>query len=625
MTLATLGGVTLQVVAFFVIGLASGELLLRWSGLLPGERRDGPQVVWAGIVERLLGAIVGFVAFAVGAMILNIVTGGLVFGVPGIVSVAAAGVVWLWWRRRLMLPRPRAISLLWAAVLAVALLAVFATPMVASGSSVRSGDPPWHLGWTEQLLAGERVPLGPAPEFARNAYPWGLHATMATLVRVVPGTEPLLALDALHLVILAGIPLAAAALALRVRRDAGWAAAACATLIGGLGWVVAGGPDFVTSPSSARYGADLVVASPNSVYELFPPALPRELGVVLVGAAGVFAMIAARSRIRRVELLAGATAGLAGLISVPMFIGAVIWMICIGLVVEGDRARFLKHTVGGAALVFGLWALPVAIDHVRFSGFVDITPRLGKEWPLYVALASWGLLLPLAGAGAVLLARKRSIEERALLAVLAGTAVLLTLSILRGAFDWDLWGNATLLHQGRVWPLLHLAAAVPAGVAVCILLDRFRRPALRAAVTVVLLGVGAASPVLASIHLSDVMKRGAAGFAYGQTDVRADDGFLRRAADALGPQDVVLVEGSDELAFLLFQLSGVRLADYDHPDLERNDLRIRFADLARRWEERMAAGGFPPDFTVVEGSHADAVASGTFDDRRWSLLAKERP
>ena len=66
--------------------------------------------------------------------------------------------------------------------------------------------PPWHLGWTEQLLGGDPFPTGPAPEFGRNAYPWGLHATMATMVRLAPGTDPLVAFETLHLVLIAAHP-----------------------------------------------------------------------------------------------------------------------------------------------------------------------------------------------------------------------------------------------------------------------------------------------------------------------------------------------------------------------------------------------------------------------------------
>ena len=101
----------------------------------------------------------------------------------------------------------------WAAIAfhVAALVALFVVPVVAGGTSVRTGDPPWHLGWTQQLLEGERLPSGPAPpELARNSYPWGFHALIATLVRLVPGTDPLVALTAVHLLVVLGILIAPA-------------------------------------------------------------------------------------------------------------------------------------------------------------------------------------------------------------------------------------------------------------------------------------------------------------------------------------------------------------------------------------------------------------------------------
>lgn len=618
MSASTLGGIALQLVLISVVGFATGELILRWAGLMP--RRDQPtdetfrfELVWVGITERVLAAIVGMVAFSVSLMAAHIVTRGWVFNNSFVVPLAALVIVVAWWRGRIPVPRPRPASYIKLAALIAGLFAIYALPGFIAGSSVRTGDPPWHLGWTEQLLAGEPVPVGPAPEFGANAYPWGSHAVMATLVRLAPGTDPLIALESLQLLLIAGLPIAAACLAFRLHRRAGWLAAAAVALIGGFGWIGAGEPDFVTSPDLARYGADLVVASPNSVYEMLPPALPRELGVVLLGAAGLFAVIAARNRVRRVEMLAGFTAGLVGLVSVPMFVSALIWMVAVGLVAAEDRSRFLRHTVGGAGLVFGLWAIPVAIQYVTYGGFVNITPRLGKEWPLHTALSSWGLLLPLAVIGVVLAVRRSDKEDRVLLGFLTGTAIVLVLALMRGAFDWDLWGNATLLHQGRVWPPLHLLGGVFAGAGLMWIYERIKPPALAAGAVVLLLGVGSISPVFAALSLTETMEEGRSGFLYGSDDFQSEGSFLRQAAEHLGPDDVVLVLDSDPLAFHLFELSGVRLAAYDHPNLDTNDLRIRYSELADKWQTRMSAKPFTPTYIAapVDSEFGRNIAPGT--------------
>lgn len=639
MSASTLGGIALQLVLISVVGFATGELLLRWAGLMPKRYKPTDEtfrfeLIWVGITERILSALVGIVVFSVALMAAHIVTTGWAFNNPVVVPLAGAMVVALWWRGRVPMPRPRPTSYLKLAALVAGLLMIYALPGFVAGSSVRTGDPPWHLGWTEQLLAGEPVPVGPAPQFGANAYPWGLHATMATMVRIAPGTDSLIALESLHLLLIAGLPIAAACLAFRLHRNAGWLAAAAVALIGGFGWVGSGGPDFITSPDRARYGADLVVASPNSVYELLPPALPRELGVILLGAAGLFAVMAARNRIRRVELLAGFTAGLAGLVSVPMFVSALIWMFVVGLVAAEHRARFIKHTVGGATLVFALWGLPVFIQYIAYGGFVNITPQLGKEWSLLTALASWGLLLPLAALGVALALKQRSVEDRALVAFVTGTAAVLALAILRGVFDWDLWGNATLLHQGRVWPPLHLLGGVFAGAGLVWLYEKMRPRMLAVAMVVALLGIGALSPLFASVSLTEKMEERAAGFIYGGDDFQADNSFIRRASDHLGSDDTLLVVDSNTLAFHLFEFSGVRLAAYDHPNLATNDLRIRYADLAADWAAQMATKPFSPNFVAapadsefgmsVAGSPGGAGfakrATGTYEGQEWLLI-----
>ncbi len=606
-------GALLQLILLGIVGCALGNLVLdRFVD------RDAPRLV--GGPERALAAIAGAVLFSVGAMVAHIISGGAVFGSPWPVPVAALGVVWI---ARRHVPVPRHVPWLRLVIATLMLAAIYVTPALAGGSSIRTGDPPWHLGWTNQLLAGEPVPTGPAPQFSRNAYPWGLHAVMATAVRTVPGSDPLVALEMLHLVVLAGIPLASCCLARRACPEAGWAAAAAASLIGGFGWVTAAGPDFITSPGNAIYGADLVAASPNSVYELFPPALPRELGLVMLGAAGWLILTSASSSRHNVWAVAGAAVGLVGLVSVPLFVTAALWLLVgTAFVARGLRVRWLITSGAAAAAIFGLWAGPVASHAARFGGFVNITPQLGREWPLPVALASWGLLLPLALIGTPLARRNDGL--RPLVAFAAASAALLGVAIARGHLGWDLAGNATLLHQGRMWPPAHLLAAALAGVALMWLYARSSRwnawlgPLL---LTVVLL-VGAASPALASRGLSEIMARGSAGFQYGGDDFEPTS-FPRRAAEYLGPGDIVEVRHSDELAFLLFQLSGVKLATYDDPRLPENDLRIRYADLASAYEREMDADGFRANYLVVpapEAAYERALVRGSFDGRDWILV-----
>ncbi|HYI45716.1 MAG TPA: hypothetical protein VE174_09710 [Actinomycetota bacterium] len=598
-----------QAVLFVAIGWVLAEALF--------DRIGRP--ITLGAPERMLFAIVGGVVFACGLMVGNIVTGGAIFGLAGIVPVMGV-IVLVSGRRSFAVPH----NVPWMACVALAcvVLFVFAAPSLAGGSGVRSGDSPWHLGWSQQLLNGEPVPTGPAAAYGRNAYPWGWHAVTATLVRLVPGSDALVAYEALQLIILLGIPLAAASLARRLDPNAGLPAAAAASIVGGFGWLMARRPAFATTPSDARYGADLVVASPNSVYELFPPALPRELGLILLGAACSLIVFAVRSQQKSHALAAGLCTGLLGLVSAPLFLSALIWMLA--AFVFGDRKGRgnLPWALLPAAFVFLLWAGPVIADYIRFDGFVDITARLGREWSLPEAIFGWGLLAPAAAAGVVMIARDP--RARPLLACLGGTMLLLLFSYARGAFDWTLGGNATLLHQGRVWPAAHLLGAAFAGVAIArgFAWMKQRSEVMSRVVMVLLFAIAVASPVLASLRLTEVIAAGHEGFIYGRSDV-GPGSFVRESARLLGPDDIVRVQGSDRLAFTLFQFSGVKLADYDDPRFDRNDLRIRYEDLARQWDAQIAAGGFEETWLVLpdpDPSAGSPQVTGEFDGQTWSLV-----
>jgi hypothetical protein len=189
--------------------------------------------------------------------------------------------------------------------------------------------------------------------------------------------------------------------------------------------------------------------------------------------------------------------------------------------------------------------------------------------------------------------------------------------------DWGVFGNETLLHQGRMWPPLHLLGAALGALGFLAafgwLRDRGRAIASAFAALVILLGI--ASPVIASVGLTKILDRHTEGFDYAEPDL-ARDRFVRRAAAHLDPDDVVEVLGSDDLAFLLFQFSGVKLATYNDPRLIGNELRIRFSDLAAEWDRRAYGEGFPPDYVVrPAGAPGRALEIGAFRGRRWELVA----
>ena len=614
-----------QALLLFTAGWVTGNYLLE---LALGRRREWESI---RLPERALAAVVGGVLFSLVLMLGHMATGGRIFGNPWAVPIAAGVVVSVGFRRRLW---PRSVPWVRVAAAGAILFLIYVLPAAAAGSGARTGDSPWHFGSTNQLLSGEPVPSGPAPEFGRNAYPWGFHALLATMVRLVPGSNVASAHEAMHVLIVAAIPLSAACLARLIDRRAGWAAAASVSLVGGFGWISAGGPNFSLSPSRAAFGADLVVASPNSVYELFPPAIPRELGLALLAAAGVLIGNTLKTRSKGAAVATGVAVGATGLMNVPLLALAFLWLAAGAFADrQGSRKRSIRWqpriwllAATTALATVGVWLLPVAISYVQLGGFLDVTPVLGVEWALPSAFGSWGLLFPIAAIGAAVVFGKRAdLGPRVVIALWLATLITVGLADVRARLDWTLGSNATLLHQGRVWPAAHLVAAALAGVALTAIFDRLRARSTRIAAgsVALVMAVGSISPVFASIHLGRVIGRHEKGFIFSNDDFQRE-AFVFQASSVLRARDVVRVQGPDLVGFLLFQFSGARLASYKDPRLDGNDLRIRYADLALAWECRMAGSGFTADYTAMPETAAPSgvrvVATGLFRDEPWVLV-----
>jgi hypothetical protein len=622
-------------VSALAIGWVLAEIVLHWAGGHIAKRMPTGLPEGIGVPEHLLLAIVSFIVFSAVLMVSHALTRGAVFSNPVVVPALGVAVLVIG-----VIRRPRGAGHGWsprawmsAGILGLILVMVFVSPVIEHGSGVRAGDLTLHMGWTEQILRGESVPPGPAPEFARNAYPWGFHAVMATMIRLVPSTGTFVAHEAMHLLFLLGLPLGCACLARRLYSGSGLAGAACGSLIAGFGWIRARGVDFVATPLESRYGADMVTASPNSVYELFPPALPRELGLVALAAAGLLIVLAVRTEDRRLALLSGVAVGIVGLVSVPLWVAGIGWAAIGGVLTGvGGRRGMLISMLGPGVLVFGIWAGPVAFNYVRYGGFIDVTSQLGVEWPAPTALAAWGLLLPLAIAGIVLAWRSGTTSARVVLAF-AGTAIaLLLVARARSAFEWDLGRNATVLHQGRIWPVAHLLGSAFAGAALAAGFKWMRRRSeLMAPVAVgALLIAGAISLMLSSQGLTEIIGEHEDSWLYGRAEF-APDSFIGRASHQLGPDDVVQAPADENnvLGFWLFQFSGARINGHSDSRYPGNELRIRYQDLARRYGEVMDSGGFEVDYAPMPASEATDIPSsaivteGPFRGQSWVLVDVE--
>ncbi|MDQ4065754.1 MAG: hypothetical protein M3161_06880, partial [Actinomycetota bacterium] len=300
------------------------------------------------------------------------------------------------------------------------------------------------------------------------------------------------------------------------------------------------------------------------------------------------------------------------IVNVPMFVSAIVWGTALAVL---TRREVGVRPVATAAVVtfavFGTWAVPVIYDFVRFDGFTDVA-TLGVEWELLDGVAAWGLLVPLALAGIGITVTQPAILRRALLAFAASALALLVITWVRAFLGWDVFANETLLHQGRYWPPLHLIAAAFAGIAITVgygwLRTRSKLLALSAAVVV--LGIGAISPVYASIGLTRTIDERKDGFLYATPEL-VDGSPVRAAADEMDPDEIMVVEDGDVLAFYLWQFSGTRIADSDDSFVDTNPWRIRYRELARRWYVAERAGDFEPDWAFSK-----SLTRASDDERR---------
>jgi hypothetical protein len=632
---APVAGFEALAIAFLLFGL--GYLLAR-----PIARWIG-----SGTVVALALAVPALCAFVFGLMLIHIATRGAILSTPWLPPVAVLATLLVLGRRaiahRVEPPQRAARAEIFAALaLVVVALLVWGSPVFRLlPLDTTTGDLPWHMGLSSQLLNGESTPSAAVTGSVPSYYPWLYHSVIAFVARFTPGAKAYLALGPLQMLLAAGSALAFFAIGREIRGS--WMTGAFAALFGaiagGVGFVRLRGLDVVLTPrgrGGGRYWGDLLYKrSYNVAFANLSPPYPRDLALLLLA---TFVLLAGIGYARDQPLAlsgAGVALGLSGLAGgETLLLGLLVVAGVIVLPHRLGRFRRALALILPTFAVYCVWLVPVAVSYLRLGGFVNITKVGAVRLGLVAILGAWGVGVLFAVVGLIWwLPKVRDTPwARVLAVVLAASAVALLLSSLVTSGLGR--GFLSLSRRHRYWPLLHLAVVLYAAVGAGEVMDRLLRPdptaasrprrwrlAAPVAVAVAAATLALPSPVVASLALPSKMPSDPlleAAFR-GRTDsvlARLDRG--ERACVAAVPLRM------DAEAFAY---TGYRLVAFKWHGYRRNLARIRWRRLyavipgdAARLEAnaslvmasdpasfQRAAQAFGANVVVVEGESEEAL------------------
>jgi hypothetical protein len=495
---------TIVVQAIFV---CTGLLALGY--LLAGEFVPRNGALWL----RLGLALPALHFFVLMLMVVHILTGGEVFGRPGLVrAVTAATGILLSVRKLRGNPSPRMATSEKMMLLGLVVLAglVWGSPIARMLPIGHVGDQILHMGWANQLLNGEPTPTAALTGEIPNFYPWLFHAFVAFVACFMPVTRAFDAQGAVLLLQVGGAVLSLYALGreLTEQHVTGIGAALFGAMAGGFGFLTLSGPALVVDPraeggsAALQYMGDLLYRrSYNLAIHNLAPTFPRDVAFALTHSYLLLLVIGIKRRDGRLLAGAGLTLGLIGLTGAETFL--------IGLITAALVCAFSNNVRSGPALLliiapslmlWGLWAGPLALNFMRLGGFVNTASPLVALPPLGV-VGSCGIasLVGLYGC----LKRPEGLSSDAsgvIWALLAATGTMILVS----GFIVELAGPgfATLGRAHRYWPLAYLGLALWAAVGLTSFLNRWsskRAVALGGSFLVAALALP--SPLLASIAL----------------------------------------------------------------------------------------------------------------------------
>jgi F0F1-type ATP synthase membrane subunit c/vacuolar-type H+-ATPase subunit K len=338
------------------------------------------------------------------------------------------------------------------------------------------------------------------------------------------------------------------------------------------------------------------------------PPFPRDLTFALLP---VFLLLLIRGVRRGSKLYlvaAGAVLGGMGLAQGgEAFLVAALTAVIVILMTfrDGVPLRLASVLVPGIIL-YGIWAVPLMINYFRHGGFFDMS-RSSLDFPLWSAIASWGIILPL-GVYGVLRALPWTRTNKAL--TVLGAFLLSGLTGLIGSVVIEIVlgeGVGPLSRRHRYWPILCLAVALFAAVGATDLFERLRRRRRRTGVfffaaLIVLLAIP--SPLLASLAYPDGVKLPVVI----TESLRDETHTLLNELDTRS--GAVRTVGAIWLTDEIFAFTGHRLvAIVLGRELEENKARVRWRDIYEVTES-------------LETRRADTMAliGGGENERQWQRL-----
>jgi hypothetical protein len=577
-----------------VTGSAYVVFVLELSLLLAAMYVVGTAVArTARAAERLAAGLIAVLGLAWAAMAQPI-AGVSVIGHPAVdrvvLLVAVGGLSW--WRRRDLLPAAIDPLPLFTGIAAGVLVAL---PELLQPAANYGGDMLWHEGWLRQVASGALEPTG-LYSGVPNSYPWMYHSLGAWLMTVGGGgmASTLLLLELIMLLALGlGVWLLARELGL------GRAAGTWSMLLG-----VAGGGFGVVGQLATRSFDGRSLAFPPATPAIYgaPPALPRDWGLAIVPMVMWLTLRGLRAADTRLLAVAGAVAGFAFLFAPPS--GLVVTAIAVATGSALRSVRAVLATAAAAAIVAGIWLLPLAWHFHQLGGFVRLSDINPPGLSVGHAVVDLGVTLPLGVAGLVL-ARSRldPLARRALISGVAVSAAAWTLAALVPA--GARFNVPQFESEIRYLPMLMLTLTLPAGLAAATLVDAVR-------------GRGRLVAVAALVVVSTASTAGAAAY---QTRQESERGQVQQrgfgctpAVGIRGLETVATVDANRWVALTAFSATGAYSLFTPTP-------RIRYRDPFRHIEtqghrrqalQRIVAGERPPAGVAWVLSRSTKPLSNTY-------------